>query len=79
MIIDLAKTKQPQIEGLRRLVWSLRRIDTATGFRRETISGYLAADGIPVRRQGGRVADWPPQNPATTAPVTGASANIAPA
>jgi transposase len=66
----LAKTKQQQIEGLGRLGWSLRKIETATGVRRETISGYLAAAGIPVRRRGGRVADWPPPNPATTAPVS---------
>ena len=65
----LAKTKQQQIEGLGRLGWSLRKIEAATGVRRETISGYLAAAGIPVRRRGGRVADWPP-NPATTAPVS---------
>ena len=66
----LAKTKQQQIEGLGRLGWSLRKIEAATGVRRETISGYLAAAGIPVRRRGGRVADWPPANPATTAPVS---------
>ncbi len=66
----LAKTKQQQIEGLGRLGWSLRKIEAATGVRRETISGYLAAAGIPVRRRGGRVADWPPPNPATTAPVS---------
>jgi len=42
-------------------------IEAATGVRRETISSYLAAAGIPVRRRGGRVADWPPSNPATAA------------
>ena len=35
----LAKTKQQQIEGLGRLGWSLRKIEAATGVRRETISG----------------------------------------
>lgn len=70
----LAKTKQQQIEGLGRLGWSLRKIEAATGVRRETISGYLAAAGIPVRRRGGRVADWPPPNPATTAAVSTDSA-----
>ena len=56
----LAKTTQQQIEGLGRLGWSLRKIEAATGVRRETISGYLTAAGIAVRRRGGRVADWPP-------------------
>ena len=51
----LAKTKQQQIEGLGRLGWSLRKIEAATGVRRETISGYLTAAGIAVRRRGGRV------------------------
>ena len=73
----LAKTTQQQIEGLGRLGWSLRKIESATGVRRETISGYLTAAGIPVRRRGGRVADWPP-NPATTAPVSTDSALAAP-
>ena len=59
----LAKSKQQQVEGLGRLGWSLRKIEAVTGVRRETISGYLAAAGIPVRRRGGRVADWPPANP----------------
>ncbi|MCU0636785.1 MAG: IS21 family transposase [Gemmatimonadaceae bacterium] len=74
----LAKTKQQPIEGLGRLGWSLRKIEAATGVRRETISGYLTAAGIPVRRRGGRVADWPPPNPATTVRVStdaGASAD----
>ena len=56
--------------ALGRLGWSLRRIEAATGVRRETISGYLVAAGVPVRRRGGRVADWPPANPATTAVVS---------
>ena len=66
----LAKTKQQQIEGLGRLGWSLRKIEAATGVRRETISGYLTAAEIAVRRRGGRVGDWPPPNPATTPPVS---------
>ena len=66
----LAKTTQQQIEGLGRLGWSLRKIEAATGVRRETISGYLTAAGIPVRQRGGRQAVWPPPNPATTPPVS---------
>lgn len=58
------------MEGLGRRGWSLRKIEAATGVRRETISGYLTAAGIPVRRRGGRVANWPPPNPATTPAVS---------
>lgn len=74
----LSKIKQQQVEGLGRLGWSLRQIEAATGVRRETISGYLTAAGIPVRRRGGRVADWPPANPATTAMVSTDSGTSAP-
>jgi transposase len=52
----LATAKQQQIEALRRMGWSLRRIERQTGIRRETVSGYLAAAGIPLRRRGGRAA-----------------------
>ena len=41
--------KQQQILGLGRLGWTLRRIEAATGVRRETVGGYLRAAGIPVR------------------------------
>jgi len=61
---------QQQVVALGRLGWSLRRIEAATGVRRETISGYLKAAGIAVRRRGGRVAQWPPPNPATTGAVS---------
>jgi transposase len=44
--------KQVQIRALGRLGWTLSRIQDATGIRRETISGYLKAAGIPVRRRG---------------------------
>jgi hypothetical protein len=49
----LDETKQQQVIALGRLGWSLRRIETATGVRRETISGYLKAAGVAVRRRGG--------------------------
>jgi transposase len=41
--------KRHQIVALGRLGWSLRRVEQATGVRRETISGYLKAAGIAVR------------------------------
>src|SRR5690349_12105726 len=44
--------KRHQIVALGRLGWSLRRIEQATGVRRETISGYLKAASIAVRGPG---------------------------
>jgi transposase len=44
--------KQHEIRALGRLGWTLSRIQEATGVRRETISGYLKAAGIPVRGRG---------------------------
>ena len=35
------------------LGWSLRRIEATVHIRRETISGYLRAAGIPIRPSGG--------------------------
>ena len=60
---------QQQVLALGRLGWSLRRIETATGVRRETASEYLKAAGIPVRGRGGRPRVWPPK-PATTLEVS---------
>jgi transposase len=48
----LEHTTQQQILALGRLGWTLSRIQETTGVRRETISGYLKAAGIPVRRRG---------------------------
>jgi transposase len=48
----LEHSKQQQILALGRLGWTLSRIQATTGVRRETISGYLKAAGIPVRRRG---------------------------
>ena len=44
--------KQQEIRALGRVGWTLSRIQEATGVRRETISGYLKAAGIPVRGRG---------------------------
>jgi transposase len=66
----LHDSKQQQVLALGRLGWSLRRIEGATGVRRETVSTYLKAAGIAVRRRGGRIGAWPPANPATTATVS---------
>jgi transposase len=48
----LDQTRQQQILALGRLGWPLKRIEQTTGVRRETISGYLKAAGIPVRGRG---------------------------
>lgn len=50
----LSDDKRQQIIALGRLGWSLRRIEQATGVRRETASAYLKAAGIGVRRPGNR-------------------------
>lgn len=48
----LVDEKQQQVIGLGRLGWTLRRIERETGVRRETVSDYLKAAGIPVRGRG---------------------------
>src|SRR6185295_18132003 len=54
----LSDDKRQQIIALGQLGWSLRRIEQATGVRRETTSAYLKAAGISVRPPGrwGRTA-----------------------
>jgi len=44
--------KQQQVVALGRLGWPLRRIQAATGVRRETVGGYLRAAGLNVRARG---------------------------
>src|SRR3954471_5787806 len=75
-VLDIEK--QHQIRALGALGRSLRPIEAATGVRRETISAYLKAAGIPVRRRGGRPRAWPP-NPATTAQTSTNSTSANPA
>src|SRR5215469_6055358 len=57
----LSEEKRQQVIALGRLGWSLRRIEQATGVRRETGSTYLKAAGIAVRAPGswGRVPAKP--------------------
>src|SRR6187551_1769671 len=80
----LDHTKQQQVLALGRLGWTLSRIQQTTGVRRETISGYLKAAGIPVRGRGrpseskskpaisppGVSTDSSPPNPATRVEVS---------
>ena len=49
----LDKTKQEQVIALGRLGWSLRRIEQATGVRRETAGGYLRLAEVALRAPGG--------------------------
>jgi len=48
----LDDTQQQRIVALGRLGWTALRIQQATGIRRETVSAYLKAAGIPVRGRG---------------------------
>jgi hypothetical protein len=49
----LSDTKRQQVLALGRLGWPLRRIEEATGVRRETASAYLKAAGVAIRPPGG--------------------------
>ena len=49
----LSREKREQVIALGRLGWSLRRIEQATGVRRETAGGYLRSAGIVIRSPGG--------------------------
>jgi transposase len=49
----LSDARREQVVALGRLDWPLRRIEDATGVRRETASAYLKAAGIAVRAPGG--------------------------
>lgn len=50
----LKQEVQEQIRALGRLGWSLRRIEDATGVRRETVARYLRWAGIRMRPPRGR-------------------------
>jgi transposase len=49
----LSEEKKKQVIALGQLGWALRRIEEATGVRRETAAGYLKAAGISIRAPGG--------------------------
>jgi len=59
----LSKEKREQVIALGRLGWSLRRIEQATGVRRETAGDYLRSAGIALRSPGG----WGRKPPAKAA------------
>ena len=72
----LSDTKRQQVLALGRLGWPLRRIEDATGVRRETASAYLKAAGIGVRAPGGWGRRSPP-NPAKEVSTDSADAATA--
>ena len=59
----LSEEKKQQVIALGRLGWTLRRIEQATGVRRETAGAYLKAADIAVRAPGG----WGRRSPTTPA------------
>ena len=72
----LNEEKKKQVIALGQLGWALRRIEEATGVRRETAAGYLKAAGITIRAPGGwgrRKAK--PANEVTTGPEPSKPAN----
>ena len=72
----LSEDKRQQVLALGRLGWSLRRIERATGVRRETASNYLKAAGVVVRGRGRpRTA---PAKPAISSEVS-TDSSVAPA
>jgi transposase len=68
----LSEEQIKQVVALGQLGWSLRRIEKATGVRRETAAGYLKSAGLPVRPPGGwgKLAAAKPANGVTTDPLT---------
>jgi transposase len=73
----LSDEKKQQVLALGRLGWPLRRIQQATGVRRETASAYLKAAGMAVRSAGGWGRRWatPPSIPAPPDPEQPKPAN----
>jgi transposase len=69
----LGDDKKQQILALGRLGWPLRRIEQATGVRRETASAYLKAAGIMVRAPRRRRPPPKPASQVSTDPANPAS------
>ena len=69
----LGEDKKQQILALGRLGWPLRRIEQATGVRRETASAYLKAAGIVIRAPRRRRPPAKPASQVSTDPAKPAS------
>ncbi len=66
--------KQKQVIALGQLGWSLRKIEKATGVRRETAAGYLKAAGIGLRPPRG----WGKRLPRPANPANGVTTDFGP-
>ncbi len=66
--------KQKQVIALGQLGWSLRKIEKATGVRRETAAGYLKTAGIGLRPPRG----WGKKAPEPANPANGVTTDSAP-
>ncbi len=64
----LSEEKRQQVTALGRLGWSLRRIQSETGVRRETASAYLKEAGVDVRQPGRWGRPSKPANEVTADP-----------
>jgi transposase len=73
----LNEEQRKRIMALGQLGWSLRQIESATGIRRETVSGYLRAAGIAVGRPGRPPNPANPPGEVTTGSTQAKSANPA--
>ena len=72
----LSEEKKQQVIALGKLGWPLRRIEQATGVRRETASAYLKSAGVVVCLPGwGRRAPAKPAMGVTTDPGPSKPAN----
>src|SRR5712691_3110890 len=69
----LGDDKKQQILALGRLGWPLRRIEHATGVRRETAGAYLRAAGIAIRAPRRRRPPPKPASEVSTDPANPAS------
>jgi transposase len=69
----LGDERKHQVLALGRLGWPLRRIEQATGVRRETASVYLKAAGIAIREPRQRLPPAKPASPVSTDPSNPAS------
>ena len=80
MVNVLKHEEQQQIRALGRLGWSLRRIEEATGVRRETVARYLRWAGVRVRPpRGRRLEESEAASPVATDPGAPAGADPKPA
>ena len=76
----LSDAKRQEVLALGRLGWTLRRIEAATGVRRETAGEYLRAAGLAVRAPGGwgrRPLPKPAKQVSTDSPAPGGPAAAA--